>query len=38
MIFITFTMFFERRLQTKVTKPIQELTEQIKHPKKFGEN
>ena len=38
MIFITFTMFFERRLQTKVTKPIQELTQQIKNPKDFGKN
>ena len=31
-------MFFERRLQTKVTKPIQELTQQIKNPKDFGKN
>ena len=26
-IFVGFTWFFERRLQTKVTKPIQELTQ-----------
>ena len=34
-IFVGFTWFFEKRLQTKVTKPIQELTKQIKNPKDF---
>lgn len=33
--FIIFSCCFERRLQVKVTKPISELSKQIKNPKEF---
>ena len=33
--FIVFSIIFERRLQIRVTKPISELSKQIKNPKEF---
>ena len=36
LIFICFTTFFENRLQQRVVKPIQQLTQQIKNPKMFA--
>ena len=33
-VFVLFLFLFEKRLQKRVTKPIQELTMQIKDPKK----
>ena len=33
--FVIFSICFEKRLQVRVTKPIQELSQQIKNPKEF---
>ena len=34
-VFVLFLFLFEKRLQKRVTKPIQELTREIKDPKKY---
>ena len=34
-LFIAFSWAFERKLQVRVTKPISELSKQIKNPKEF---
>ena len=34
-VFVLFLFLFEKRLQKRVTKPIQELTKEIKDPKKY---
>ena len=34
-VFVIFLFLFEKRLQKRVTKPIQELTREIKDPKKY---